>query len=94
MRAVLITTLIAIAVSGSAAATDTGGKDDRTMHLYQQQSNPGESMDDFVARISPRAIEVTEQRRVPASAGCPALFVGGRVSLLVVHAASSFGSDR
>ncbi|WP_414555414.1 hypothetical protein [Stenotrophomonas forensis] len=32
--------------------------------LYEEVSVPGESMDEFVARISPKAIEVTEARRV------------------------------
>ncbi|MCJ8005673.1 hypothetical protein [Staphylococcus aureus] len=32
--------------------------------LYEEISAPGESMDAFVSRISPKAIEVTEARRV------------------------------
>jgi hypothetical protein len=32
--------------------------------LYEEVSAPGESMDAFVARISPKAIEVIETRRV------------------------------
>ncbi len=32
--------------------------------LYTEVSKPGETMDDFVARISPHAVAVTEERRV------------------------------
>ncbi|HDS1228751.1 TPA: hypothetical protein QEF71_002932 [Stenotrophomonas maltophilia] len=32
--------------------------------LYEEVSAPGESMDAFIARISPKAIEVTDTRRV------------------------------
>lgn len=35
-----------------------------SLALYTEVSNPGESMDDFVARISPQAVAVTEERRV------------------------------
>ncbi|WP_282259376.1 hypothetical protein [Stenotrophomonas sp. PS02301] len=64
MRAVLITTLLAVVAAGSASASDLDGNDGRTTHLYQERSNPGESMDEFVARISTQAIAVTDKRRV------------------------------
>lgn len=64
MRAVLITTILAIGTVGGAAASGTGGNDGRTVQLYQERSNPGESMDGFVARISTRAVAVTDERRV------------------------------
>jgi len=60
MRAVLITTLFAIAAAGSAAAADTGVIHARTVDLYQEQSNPGESLDAFVVRIAPRAVEASK----------------------------------
>jgi len=64
LRAVLITTLLAISAAGSAAAADLGDNDGRTTHLYQERSNPAESMDEFVARISTQAVAVTDERRV------------------------------
>lgn len=63
MRAVLITTILAIAAAGTAGATDTGVIHGRTVDLYQEQSNPGESLDAFVVRIAPRAVEASKSAR-------------------------------
>lgn len=63
MRAVLITTFLALSISGAAFAASSGIKG-RNLHLYQELSIPGESMDAFVARISTKAVAVTEERRV------------------------------
>lgn len=62
MRAVLITTILALAV-GTAAAADTGVIHGRTVDLYQEQSNPGESLDAFVLRIAPRAVDASKRAR-------------------------------
>lgn len=57
MRAVLITTVLVLAaVGGAAAAPATQG--------YQEISAPGETMDQFVVRISSHAVARTEQARV------------------------------
>ena len=63
MRAVLITTLLAVAAAGSAAASDTGVIHGRTVGLYREQSKPGESLDDFVVRIAPRAVQASKEAR-------------------------------
>lgn len=63
MRAVLITTILSIAAAGTAAAADTGVIHARTVDLYQEQSNPGESLDAFVVRIAPRAVEASKAAR-------------------------------
>jgi len=63
MRAVLITTILSIAAAGAAAAADTGAIHARTVDLYQEQSNPGETLDAFVVRIAPRAIEASKTAR-------------------------------
>ncbi|WP_426805403.1 hypothetical protein [Stenotrophomonas sp. SrG] len=63
MRAVLITTIFSIAAAGTAAAADTGVIHARTVDLYQEQSNPGESLDAFVVRIAPRAVEASKTAR-------------------------------
>lgn len=61
MRVVILTAaLAAAAVSGAALANGAQA----STFLYEEVSTPGESMDAFVARISPKAIEVTEARRV------------------------------
>lgn len=57
MRAVFITTLFAIAAASTAAAAPAP-------HVYEEVSAPGETMDQFVARISVRAVATTEQSRV------------------------------
>lgn len=62
MRAVLITTILALA-AGTAAAADTGVIHGRTVTLYQEQSNPGETLDAFVLRIAPRAVEASKSAR-------------------------------
>jgi len=61
MRAVLITTILAI--SSVAAAADTGVIHGMTVALYQEESNPGESLDDFVVRIAPRAVQASKEAR-------------------------------
>lgn len=61
MRAVLITTILAI--SSVAAAADTGMIHGKTVALYQEESNPGESLDDFVVRIAPRAVQASKEAR-------------------------------
>lgn len=63
MRAVLTTTILSIAAAGTAAAADTGVIHARTVDLYQEQSHPGESLDAFVVRIAPRAVEASETAR-------------------------------
>lgn len=63
MRAVLITTILFIAAAGTAAAADTGVIHALTVGLYQEQSNPGESLDAFVVRIAPRAVEASKTAR-------------------------------
>lgn len=63
MRAVLITTLLAISAAGSAAAGDTGVIHGRTVDLYQDESNPGETLDDFVVRVAPRALQASTDAR-------------------------------
>jgi hypothetical protein len=62
MRTVLITTILALA-AGTAAAADTGVIHARTVDLYQEQSNQGETLDAFVVRIAPRAIEASKTAR-------------------------------
>lgn len=62
MRAVLITTILALA-AGTAAAGDTGIIHGRTVDLYEEQSNPGESLDAFVVRIAPRAVDASKSAR-------------------------------
>lgn len=61
MRAVLITTILAL-VAGTATA-DTGVIHGRTVDLYQEKSNPGESLDAFVVRIAPRAVAASKSAR-------------------------------
>lgn len=61
MRAVLIPTILAI--SSVAAAADTGVIRGMTVALYQEESNPGESLDDFVVRIAPRAVQASKEAR-------------------------------
>lgn len=57
MRAVLITPILAFAaVTAAAAAPTTQG--------YEEVSSPGETMDQFVVRISARAVTTTERARV------------------------------
>lgn len=63
MRTLLITAALAIAAAGTAAAADTGVIHARTVDLYQEQSNPGESLDAFVVRIAPRAVEASKTAR-------------------------------
>lgn len=63
MRTLLITAALAIAAAGTAAADDTGVIHARTVDLYQEQSNPGESLDAFVVRIAPRAVEASKAAR-------------------------------
>ncbi len=63
MRAVLITTILALATAGSAAANDSGVIHGRTVDLYQEQSNAGESLDSFVVRIAPRAVQASKAAR-------------------------------
>ena len=63
MRAVLITTILAVAAAGSAAASDTGVIHGRTVGLYQEESNPGETLDDFVVRVAPRALQASKDSR-------------------------------
>jgi len=57
MRAVFITTLFAIAGASTAAAAPA-------THVYEEVSALGETMDQFVVRISARAVATTEQSRV------------------------------
>lgn len=61
MRVVILTAAMAAAAISSAALAN--GAQPSTF-LHEEVSAPGESMDAFVARISPKAIEVTEARRV------------------------------
>ncbi|UQY89287.1 hypothetical protein LQE85_08835 [Stenotrophomonas rhizophila] len=56
MRTVLFTALLALATAAAAAAGPAA--------VYEETSSPGEAMDQFVARISPRAVATTEQNRV------------------------------
>lgn len=63
MRAAFITTILSLAATGSAIAADTAVIHARTVDLYQEQSSPGESMDAFVVRIAPRAVEVSKSAR-------------------------------
>lgn len=63
MRAVLITTILALATAGSAAANDSGVIHGRTVDLYQEQSTAGESLDSFVVRIAPRAVQASKEAR-------------------------------
>jgi len=56
MRAVLITTILALA-AGTAATAPAN-------HVYEEVYAPGETMDQFVARISARAVATTDQSRV------------------------------
>lgn len=60
MRVSIFVVALAVAVAGPALADST---QDPTQ-LYDEVSTRGETMDSFVARISPKAIEVTEERRV------------------------------
>ncbi len=62
MRAVLITTILAMSATAAAAA-DTDVIHARTVDLYQEQSNPGESLDAFVVRIAPRAVQASKEAR-------------------------------
>lgn len=62
MRAVLITTILALSAAAAAAA-DTGVIHGRTVDLYQEESNPGESLDAFVVRIAPRAVQASKEAR-------------------------------
>lgn len=57
MRAVLITTVLAFAMAGAALAGPA-------TPVYEERSGPGETMDQFVVRISSRAVATTEQARV------------------------------
>lgn len=63
MRAVLITTILALATAGSVAANDSGVIHGRTVDLYQEQSNAGEGLDCFVVRIAPRAVQASKEAR-------------------------------
>ncbi|WP_312325604.1 hypothetical protein [Stenotrophomonas sp.] len=60
MRAVLFTTVLALAAAAAAAAAAAGP----AAVVYEETSLPGEAMDQFVARISPRAVAATEHDRV------------------------------
>lgn len=51
-----------LAAAGASSALAASAQD--PTQLYEEISTSGETMDGFVARISPKAIEVTEQRRV------------------------------
>ena len=62
LRALPIT-LFAIAVARSAAAADTDVIHGRTVELYQEGSNPGETLADFVVRIVPRAQQTWKDAR-------------------------------
>lgn len=57
MRVVLITTILAFAAAGAAFAGPA-------TQVYEEISSPGETMDQFVVRISSRAVTTTEQARV------------------------------
>lgn len=61
MRLVILTAVLAAAAVSNSALADAVHP---STFLYEEVSAPGESMDAFVARISPKAIEVTEARRV------------------------------
>ncbi|WP_367345754.1 hypothetical protein [Stenotrophomonas bentonitica] len=63
MRAVLITTILTLAGAGTAFAADTGVIHGRTVGLYQEQSTAGESLDAFVVRIAPRAVQASKTAR-------------------------------
>lgn len=63
MHAVLITTILAIAAAGPAAANNSGVIHGQTVDLYQEESTPGESLDAFVVRVAPRAIEASKTAR-------------------------------
>lgn len=45
-------------------AEDKARHEREQARLYSETSNPGESMDAFVARISTKAVSITEERRV------------------------------
>lgn len=63
MRAVLITSLLALAAGSTGAAAETGSTRGRTVDLYQEQSNYGETLDAFVVRIAPRAVTASKSAR-------------------------------
>ena len=63
MRAVLITSLLALAAGSTGAAVETGSSHGRTVDLYQEQSNYGETLDAFVVRIAPRAVTASKSAR-------------------------------
>lgn len=60
MRVSIFAAALAAALAGPALADPT----QEPTRLYEEVSTPGETMDAFVTRISSKAIEVTEQRRV------------------------------
>lgn len=60
MRVSIFVAALAAAVAGPALADSTQDP----AHLYDEVSTRGETMDALVARISPKAIEITEARRV------------------------------
>lgn len=65
MRTLLINTILALAfafaVAGTATAEGSNGTQGATNALYQERSIPGESMDDFVLRVAPRAVSYTNR---------------------------------
>lgn len=63
MRAVLVTTILAMTAAGTAVAADSGVIHGRTVELYQEQSEPGEALDAFVVRLAPRALDASKTAR-------------------------------
>lgn len=61
MRAVLITTIFAIAAVGQAAGAELDRHSPSAKSLYQERSLAGETTDNFILRIAPRAVSYTNR---------------------------------
>lgn len=57
MRTLLVATILGLAAMGTSAAGQSAP-------AYEERSAPGETMDQFVVRISTRAVATTDQGRI------------------------------
>lgn len=58
------TLAFAAVILSAASALPASAATPPATHVYEERSAPGETMDDFIARISPRAVATTDQSRV------------------------------
>lgn len=63
MRILILTAVLVLAAALPAAAADTGPVRGQAVDLYQEHSNPGDTLDDFVVRAAPRAVAASKAAR-------------------------------